>query len=143
MNATPLVLLFMALSSAASSAPASELRLWRSAALLDGVEGIVVTPGRVSFQAGADPASATEMASVESPIADEVLAQAQAWIELDGERLTCARVKDGWSLRVEGESRGQAFGFDAHMPNLCAQGAARDVSDAYARMDALRGEHAE
>ena len=138
MRATSIALLLMAMFLPASPTSASELRMWRSVALLEGIEGIVVTPGRVSFRAGPDPGSAREVASVETPVADEVLAEAEAWIEFDGEYLACARVKDGWSLRVEGESLGQAFAFDAHVPNLCRDGPAKDVSDTYDRLSTIR-----
>ena len=68
----------------------------------------MVTPGRVSFRAGPDPASAREVASVETPVADEVLAEVvalerQAVSEI--EQGICKLRRSGGTERADGLAR--------------------------------------
>ena len=122
---------------AASAHP--ELRMWHTVALLDdGVEGVVVTPGVVRFYSGQDIDSVRLTKLVRTPQADEVLGRLENFEEYDGKWLSCSRIKDGWSLAVEGISSAGRFKFTAHVPNLCGNGPPKEVFDVYSLLKALR-----
>lgn len=112
--------------------------MWHTVALLEGVDGVVVTPGVVRFYSGKDLASARQVQLLNTPVADEVLGQIERLAEHDGEWLSCARIKDGWSLEVEGATSTGIFAFTAHVPNICTEGPPKDVFDIYERLSVLR-----
>lgn len=126
------------LSPLAEGPAREELRLWRSDALLDGVEGVVVAPGSLRFLAGDDLHTAVPVDVVASALADEVLRQARSLREHDGKGFSCARIKDGWSLEVQGVSASGPYAFTIHAPDRCQDGPARDVFELHQRLTALR-----
>jgi hypothetical protein len=122
------------------SAP-PELRMWHTVALLDdGVEGVVVTPGVVRFYSGKAIESVKLVELVRSPLADAVLGELDELEEHNGKWLSCSRIKDGWSLEVEGASSASRFKFTAHVPNVCEDGPPKEVFDVYSRLTALRAQ---
>ena len=113
--------------------------MWHTVALLDdGVEGVVVTPGVLRFYAGKNVESVKLVQLVRTPQADEVLAELDELEKHDGKWLSCSRIKDGWSLEVEGASSAGPFKFTAHVPNVCEEGPPKEVFDVYSRLTALR-----
>ena len=115
--------------------------MWHTVALLDdGVEGVVVTPGVVRFYAGRAVESVKLVELVRTPVADEVLGELDELGEHDGKWLSCSRIKDGWSLEVEGSSPAGRFKITAHVPNVCDEGPPKEVFDIYSRLTALRAE---
>ncbi len=115
--------------------------MWHTVALLDdGVEGVVVSPGVVRFYSGKSVESVKLVEVVKTPLADEVLGDLGALEEHDGKWLSCSRIKDGWSLEIEGTSSAGRFEFTAHVPNLCEEGPPKDVFDVYSRLTALRAQ---
>jgi hypothetical protein len=113
--------------------------MWHVVALLEGgVEGVVVTPGIVRFYAGETVESAERVEWLKTPEADEILRRMDSLAAHDGKWLSCSRIKDGWSLEVEGISSTGRFAFTAHVPNVCAEGAPKEVFDLYSRLLALR-----
>ncbi|MBW8310962.1 MAG: hypothetical protein K0M64_02905 [Rhizobium sp.] len=115
--------------------------MWHTVSLLDdGVEGVVVTPGVVRFYSGKALESVKLVELVSTPLADKVLGELDELEGYDGKWLSCSRIKDGWSLRVEGASSAGLFEFTAHVPNVCEEGPPKDVFDVYSRLTALRAQ---
>ena len=115
--------------------------MWHTVALMDdGIKGVVVTPGVVRFYSGRDVESVKLVQLVRTPQADEVLGELEELEEHDGKWLSCSRIKDGWSLKVEGASSAGRFKFTAHVPNVCEEGPSKKVFEVYSRLMALREE---
>ena len=126
------------LPSITDSSTYPELRMWRTVAHLEGVDGVVVTPGIVRFYSGDELGTAKQVGFLRTAKADEILSAIEDMEEHDGKSLSCSRFKDGWSLEVEGVSSGGHFAFTAHVPNVCAEGPPREVFDVYVQLSALR-----
>ena len=128
------------LPTLSDSSPYPELRMWHTVGLLEGVDGVVVTPGLVRFYSGEGRGSVEQVGSLRTAKADDILSGIENMEAHDGKWLSCSRIKDGWGLEVEGVSPGGYFAFTAHVPNVCADGPPKDIFDIYVQLSALREE---
>lgn len=107
----------------ASSSP--EVRVWSRAALVDSTTGWVIRPGMITIYSQQGKAT-----TLHTPKATDILNAFLALRAYGGRSISC-RVKDGWSLIVEGTNPPGHFAVYSGNPNACNDPGPREAWLAY------------
>ena len=116
------------LPSLAPTSNTPEVRVWSSAALVDSTVGWVITPHTITTYSSRG--SSRVASTVSTPRAIEVLNGFLKLRTYSGQSASC-RVRDGWSLIVEGTDSSGHYAFFSGNPNRCNDQGASDVWRAY------------